>query len=721
METKEGTTRMVARVLTALLAMLLTTGTAWATLTFRSVPANGGTVRTEGNRVYVTPYNGFLIESVVWYSADPDGTGSIVQQELYETGGIGSNAYYQAPSSDGYVIVTFLAISVSNDVLVTFDLQGIGGPQPPDQNLQIGDRVTRPADPTAEEFMFLGWYTSEGGTEPYNFSTVLDRNLSYSVYGQHYMLELYAKWIAKSDVCGSCGKEDNIHDGSQVWWVVSKSNGSSDYDVLTISGNGEMADYTKNAQRPYYEYRNKIKTVIIDEGVTHIGKRAFNDFQYVTSNITIPASVESIGERAFRGIANKGSNPSLTIRTAEGSQLTDIGTKCFGGAETTIDLSQSLNMTAINKMYSFDALEKEITLPSSVTSIVQNVFRFFEGNHVYIPLPSGMTLTVNGNLYRGTMTDGKADIITYLFDDLNNRFNSNALTLAIVTDPDAKYAITTDGICSAYYRDGYDVINEARPGETVVLSWSDEDVTEGEYVSGFTITKAGGGTVEATPNTDNTDYTFIMPDDDVTITTQTLPQETYTIDLSTDSVQVVPEYLLGMMTGLYGYYYCDDEYNMLIDMNRDHMPDLRMTSPIDPAEEDEGDDGEEGGDDEEEEEPEEDPYAYDYAIRRLPAADQLTTNCLFTFDTVEAYRYNRVLVVLDNNFSTQEMPPIPFDILGDVNQDTYVDSADVAYLIDILLDKLPWYSYDENAADVNKDEKIGIADLTTLINLLINN
>ena len=715
METKEGTTRMVARVLTTLLAMLLVTGTAWATLTCRLVPANGGTVRAEGNKVYVTPNDSFYIESVVWYSADPDGIGSIVQQELYETGGIGigSNTYYQAPSSDGYVIVTFLAISFSNDVLVTFDLQGIGGPQPPDQNLQIGDTVTRPANPTAEGYVFLGWVTSEGGTETYDFSTVLDRNLSYNIPAQHYMRHLYAKW---ND--GYCGKVDDTHNGSQVWWVVSKSEGSSKYDVLTISGNGEMEDYKNASDHPYFKYNNQIKTIVIDEGVTHIGKRAFKDLKYVTSNITIPASVESIGEYAFSNIASKVSNSSPTIQTAERSQLTDIGKRCFSNLNATIDLSQSFNMTAINNENCFYNINKDVTLPSSMTSIGQKAFCDFKGDHVYIPIPSRMTLTMNGNLYDGTMTDGKANIITYLFNNLNDRIHPNALTLAIVADPNAKYAITTDSICSTYYRGGYDVINEARPGETVVLSWSGEDVTEGEYVSGFTITKAGGGTVEATPNTDNTDYTFIMPIDDVTITTHTLPQETYTIDLSTDSVQVVPEFLWGMMTALYGYYsYDEEDNNMFIDMNRDHMPDLRMTSPIDPAEEDEGDEGEEGGDDEEEEE---DPYAYDYAIRRLPAADLLTTNCLFTFETIEAYRYNRVLVVLDNNFSTQEMPPVPFDIPGDVNADTYFDSADVTFLIDILLDKLDWYLYSESAADINNDGKISIADLTTLINMLIN-
>ena len=80
--------------------------------------------------------------------------------------------------------------------------------------------------------------------------------------------------------------------------------------VLTITGTGAMPDYTSGTNyleeggyefytsAPWFKsYSNKIKSVIIEEGVTSIGKNAFR-YCSVTS-ITIPNSVTSIGERAM--------------------------------------------------------------------------------------------------------------------------------------------------------------------------------------------------------------------------------------------------------------------------------------------------------------------------------------------------------------------------------------------------------------------------------------
>ena len=84
--------------------------------------------------------------------------------------------------------------------------------------------------------------------------------------------------------------------------------------VLTITGTGAMPDYTSGrnylesggyefyTSAPWFKsYSKKIKSVIIKEGVTSIGKNAFR-YCSVTS-ITIPNSVTSIGENAMPGNA----------------------------------------------------------------------------------------------------------------------------------------------------------------------------------------------------------------------------------------------------------------------------------------------------------------------------------------------------------------------------------------------------------------------------------
>ena len=67
--------------------------------------------------------------------------------------------------------------------------------------------------------------------------------------------------------------------------------------TLTISGKGEMPDYSGDTP-PWEKYRDDIKAVVIEKGVTHIGAQCFQ-FCTKLKSVTIPSSVESIGDAAF--------------------------------------------------------------------------------------------------------------------------------------------------------------------------------------------------------------------------------------------------------------------------------------------------------------------------------------------------------------------------------------------------------------------------------------
>ena len=47
--------------------------------------------------------------------------------------------------------------------------------------------------------------------------------------------------------------------------------------TLTISGTGEMEDYSYYSSAPWYQYSYEIEYVVITEGVTSIGDYAFED------------------------------------------------------------------------------------------------------------------------------------------------------------------------------------------------------------------------------------------------------------------------------------------------------------------------------------------------------------------------------------------------------------------------------------------------------------
>ena len=128
-----------------------------------------------------------------------------------------------------------------------------------------------------------------------------------------------------------------VYGGNIVWSV--DSNGQ-----LVISGSGAMADPLVISALPWYPYKDSVKTVVIQSGVTSIGEYAFYEFTSLTS-VSIPTTVASIGAYAF---ARCSALTSVQIPAG----VTTIGTYAFAYA---------------NKLMS-------VTIPATVTSIGYRAF-----------------------------------------------------------------------------------------------------------------------------------------------------------------------------------------------------------------------------------------------------------------------------------------------------------------------------------------------------------
>lgn len=76
-------------------------------------------------------------------------------------------------------------------------------------------------------------------------------------------------------------------------WIFDDSTG-----VLTISGSGAMANYSGSNNQPWASYKDNIKKVVINDGVTTIGHYAFSQYSSLTE-VIIPRSVSAIGNNAF--------------------------------------------------------------------------------------------------------------------------------------------------------------------------------------------------------------------------------------------------------------------------------------------------------------------------------------------------------------------------------------------------------------------------------------
>ena len=69
-------------------------------------------------------------------------------------------------------------------------------------------------------------------------------------------------------------------------------------DTLTITGTGKMYNYSLDNLPPWYQYRDRICSVIIQSGITSIGSYAFYECDKFT-DIVIPVSVKTIEDYAF--------------------------------------------------------------------------------------------------------------------------------------------------------------------------------------------------------------------------------------------------------------------------------------------------------------------------------------------------------------------------------------------------------------------------------------
>ena len=161
----------------------------------------------------------------------------------------------------------------------------------------------------------------------------------------------------------------------------------SDDGTLTISGTGNMPDFSINVNNrttaPWDSQRDKIKTVVIKDGVTSIGKYAFFWCSGLTS-ITIPNSVTSIGEHAF---ANCSGLTSITIPNS----VTSIGDGAFSGCSglTSITIPNSVTSIGNGAFLGCSGLTS-ITIPNSVKSIGNQTFWLCSGL-TSITIPNSVT------------------------------------------------------------------------------------------------------------------------------------------------------------------------------------------------------------------------------------------------------------------------------------------------------------------------------------------
>ena len=148
--------------------------------------------------------------------------------------------------------------------------------------------------------------------------------------------------------------------GDNVTWTLD-SNG-----LFTVSGTGTMTNYggITGKSPPWYEHRDKIKSVVIENGVTSVGRYAFIECSNLTS-VTIPDSVTVIAKDAFSD------TPWLeslgTFAVVNGILIKYQG---YGGDIVIPDSVSTIGYGAFLDCKSLTG----VTIPASVTRILDSAF-----------------------------------------------------------------------------------------------------------------------------------------------------------------------------------------------------------------------------------------------------------------------------------------------------------------------------------------------------------
>ena len=187
---------------------------------------------------------------------------------------------------------------------------------------------------------------------------------------------------------GSCGAN-----GNNLRWIVTKGENDT---VLTIMGRGEMRDYSSKdntTTAPWVDYLNIINKVVIDEGVTRIGNKAFYGCSDFTGTLTIIDTIISIGDNAFNGcsgfseiiigsrVNNIGNGAfsgceGLTGTLIIPNSVISIGDDAFNGCSSLSGLVIGTNVSSIgsNAFYNCKNLSGELAIPESIVSIGDDAF-----------------------------------------------------------------------------------------------------------------------------------------------------------------------------------------------------------------------------------------------------------------------------------------------------------------------------------------------------------
>lgn len=184
-----------------------------------------------------------------------------------------------------------------------------------------------------------------------------------------------------------------------ISWVL-----DGDTGALTVVGSGAIPSY-RYSHAPWYEYRESVQKIVVSEGITEVGERAFY-WCTTCTEVVLPESLTAIREYAFNNLRALQSitlpSKLKTIEFCAFSECTALKSITLPDSVTTVESNAFSNcyeltsavlssgMTSIpSSMFGGDRKLKSIVIPDSITNIGNTAF--IDCGFVSVTIPASVT------------------------------------------------------------------------------------------------------------------------------------------------------------------------------------------------------------------------------------------------------------------------------------------------------------------------------------------
>jgi len=171
--------------------------------------------------------------------------------------------------------------------------------------------------------------------------------------------------------------------GENLVWTLTDENADGAKETLTVIGTGEMTDVSAEMPAPWKVYSDTVETVIVSEGITVIGDKAFEDFAALKV-IDMPSTLVEIGDNAFKNC------DAIAEFTVPGNVKT-IGEHAFAQCEAlkTVTLEQGVE-TIGRYAFAYCPEIETLSLADSITEIRTAAFCEL-GKLTAVNIPASLT------------------------------------------------------------------------------------------------------------------------------------------------------------------------------------------------------------------------------------------------------------------------------------------------------------------------------------------